>query len=85
MELKPVKYEVLGHSSERHRVFIEARSKETWTCTDGYGCLNADGEFEDEPSPSNRTDDFIARTRFATPELALANFERHLPAFGKHW
>jgi hypothetical protein len=34
-------------------------------CVNNQGfVLNTDGEFEDEPRPSSREDDFIARTRF---------------------
>lgn len=37
----------------------------------GTSCLAADGQWEFEPLPSSRDDDFIQRTRFMSPEAAL--------------
>jgi len=54
-----------------------------WKVTDSIGgcCLNKSGEWEWEPSPSNREDDFLARCRFATARdaigAALAAQEAH--------
>jgi len=43
-----------------------------WAVRDGRGCcLNSDGEWEYEPQPSSRKDDFLARTRF-TEQGAIA-------------
>lgn len=39
-------------------------------------CLNRDGEWEDEPLPSSRSDDFLARCRFDSAEEALAAARR---------
>jgi hypothetical protein len=84
MTLTPIRYEVVGHPLKRHRVLIEWRGENAWICTTGAGdALNTDGEFELEPLPSNRTDEFIERTRFDTPESALANFEKHLGKFDR--
>ncbi len=90
MTLKPVRYEALGHTFKRHSVFIEARKQETgltkWVCSTGdQTALNGAGKFEYEPLPSNRDAEFIARTRFDSPEAALANFERWMPTFGEQW
>ena len=86
MQLVPIRYEVVGHSFKQHSVFIESRGRTGWVCTTGENdTLNTDGEFEYEPFPSGRTDDYISRTRFDSPEAALANFERHLATFGDHW
>lgn len=44
--------------------FVESRGDGTWAIKNGGCVLNVDGVWEWEPSPSNRTDEFIARTRF---------------------
>lgn len=41
-----------------------------WAVRSYGSCLNAQGQWEDEPSPSNRDDSFIARCRFETAEAA---------------
>lgn len=42
-----------------------------WKVTDGASCLNKSGEWEYEPLPSSRDDDFMARCRFATADEAI--------------
>lgn len=44
--------------------FVESRGDGTWAIKNGGCVLNVDGVWEWEPSPSDRTDEFIARTRF---------------------
>ena len=39
-------------------------------------CLNKDGDWEYEPMPSGRDDDFLARCRFETFEAAARTAER---------
>lgn len=46
-----------------HRT-IESRGGGKWAIKDGGCVLSVDGVWEYEPNPSNRTDEFIARTRF---------------------
>ena len=43
---------------------VESRGDGAWAVKNGGSVLNVDGVWEWEPSPSNRTDEFIARTRF---------------------
>ena len=43
---------------------VEYRGKDMWAVTNGWGCLGTDGEFDYEPSPSNREDDWLATHRF---------------------
>ena len=43
-------------------------------------CLNSNGEYEEEFSPSNRTDDFMKRCRFDSAESAYKAWERSLTA-----
>ena len=46
-------------------ITVERRGEHTWVVRRGSAVLNTDWEFEYEPMPSNRTDDFISRTRFS--------------------
>ncbi len=47
------------------------RSDDRWTVCGPRGMMNLDGEWEWEPLPSSRTDEFLARTRFGL-EVAWA-------------
>lgn len=38
-------------------------------------CLNKDGEFEYEPSPSSRDDNFYSRCRWPTPQAAYSAWQ----------
>lgn len=49
---------------------VEERGDDSWAVKKMGSCLNVDGEWEYEPSPSNREDDFLERCRF-TEEEAL--------------
>lgn len=40
-------------------------------------CLNKDGEWEFEPLPSNRSDEFFLRCRYETFEAASSALETH--------
>lgn len=48
------------------RITISRRddTKDVWAIINGGHCLNRDGVWEWEPSPSNRDEAFIERTRF---------------------
>ncbi len=54
------------------RITIQRRRQrdgtKKWSVNDSGCVLNSDGKWECEPSPSNRTDDFIATTRFTLEE-----------------
>ena len=61
-------------------VFIEWRGGDSWVvATNGRMVLNHGGEWEYEPNPSNRTDDFLARTRYKHAETALNHWKRWNP------
>jgi hypothetical protein len=47
---------------------VESRGPSQWAVCHPGEVLNADGEWEWEPQPSSRTDEFIARTRFTFAE-----------------
>lgn len=55
-----------GGPEYTEEVHVEPRDAERtqWAVCCLKRCLNVDGGWEWEPSPSNRDDDFIARTRF---------------------
>lgn len=63
---RPSAYNIEGLPSEHSRARLERRDpeKDCWAIIDAGFCLNTDGEWEWEPSPSNRDADFIERTRF---------------------
>jgi hypothetical protein len=50
------------------RLTIEWRGDDRWIVKHMTQVLNKKGEFEWEPSPSNRTEAFIKRTRFSFDE-----------------
>lgn len=53
-----------------------------WAIVDEMNtCLNHDGEWEWEPSPSSRTDEFFARCRWSDLREAVAFVEDHLAKY----
>lgn len=57
---KAISFKISGN------VYVESRGAGIWAVTSGgRSVLNSDGEWEFEPMPSSRTDEFIARTRFS--------------------
>jgi hypothetical protein len=54
-----------GHHSG---VSVVWRGLDMWAVTQEPHCLNSTGEWEYEPSPSNRDDAFLARCRFTRDE-----------------
>jgi hypothetical protein len=45
-----------------------------------FPCLNVDGEWEYEPMPSNRSEEFLAQCRFESLEVAVAHLEQYIVA-----
>ena len=65
--------DVINHKA----VYVQYRGSGKYIITpDRHDVINRDGEVEWEPSPSNRDDDFIERTRFELEE-ALTIAERY--------
>ena len=60
------------------QVVRRSQEPEAWAIWDGGACLNRDLEWEHESLPSNRTDDFIARTRWPTASDAMGFARRYL-------
>lgn len=54
------------------RMTVESRGSTGWAVCDGRMCLTKRGDMIYESMPSYRTDQFIKRTRFATPQEAFA-------------
>ncbi len=52
---------------------VDYRGNDLWAVKHGGQCLDSDGEWDYEPMPSNRTDEWIATHRFnLTRALLLA-------------
>lgn len=59
-------------------VSVEYRGKDQWAVLHFGFCLGDDGEWDYEPSPSNRDDNWLATHRFDM-ETALALACKHAP------
>jgi hypothetical protein len=59
-------------------VTVEYRGKGKWAILHGRFCLGVDGEWDWEPSPSNREDDWVAAHRFDL-QAALDLAREHAP------
>ena len=70
--LKPVKYSI---GLDEYHVFIESRREGSWALVWMGSCMDLEGQFNDEPSPSNRDENFIKNHRFSTPEEAYQVFK----------
>jgi hypothetical protein len=65
-EISVAKYRV---GKGRNSIYIEDRGDDRWAITrDSSACLNTDGQWECEPMPSSRTDDFLSRCRYSLDE-----------------
>jgi hypothetical protein len=76
-ELEPRSYAIVGSGEDGRPwdcVKIEWRSGGKWAVVYNGAVLNHAGEWEDEPFPSSRTPAFKRRTRFASPDEALAAY-----------
>lgn len=65
---------------KRHRLELlnQKNGSEKWAIRDNWECcMNKDGEWENEPMPSNCDDDFFKRCRFDTVEEALTVYNSH--------
>ena len=71
-------------------ITLEKRSPTTWVIFSSGQCLNKEGEWDYERTPSNRTDEYIASTRFNSIEEAVDFYLRWRSQFylfvlkGKH-
>lgn len=63
--VRPTEYEITREGGAGG-IFLKVswRSEGKWAVTTFGQVLNSSGEWEYEPQPSNRTDEFIKRTRF---------------------
>lgn len=85
LKLEPTVYRVLGIEGRiagHLPITIEERGQRDgsvrWVVNDAGFVLNARREWEYEPLPSSRGDDFIARTRFFSPGAALFILKKHI-------
>lgn len=72
MTLKPISYLI----NEDNFIKVEYRGKDKWAITNSDLVLNKHNEWEYEPLPSSRTDEFIQRTRFDSAHAALEFYEQ---------
>lgn len=70
--LKPIKYSI---GLDHWHIFIEERSPGRWAVNYMGDCMNKDGKFEYEVSPSSRTDEYKEEYRFSSPEEAYSVFK----------
>lgn len=73
--LKPCKYRYGELGRGITNIYIEERDNDVWAITRGNSTLNRDFEWEYEPMPSGRDDDYLKRNRFTFEEAVnhLAN------------
>jgi len=60
---------------------INRDNRTMWAIVSGNAVLNHDAEWEHEPLPSNRSDDFIARTRWPSAREAIEFAQRHIEKY----
>ncbi len=77
---KPVKWEIGGTVMDSITLEVVARpdGSDRFAIRNRGNCLNTDGLWEWEPSPSNRDDDFFKRCRFDSFEDAIKIAEKYL-------
>lgn len=80
-ELVVNEYQIEGGGPRDRRSIVLKRQPQRsgpdkWAINDGGSCLSREGEWEWEPLPSSRDDDFISRCRFDTPEEALGAYAK---------
>lgn len=76
IRLFPEKYRVILDDSFTNMT-VESRGSTGWAIVsfETGETLNRDGDWEYESSPSNRTEDYLARNRYATVEEAQKHME----------
>lgn len=72
----PKLYEIPYGSHHSEVIQISYRGSDNWVVIQFGEVLNRDEQWEYEPLPSNRTDEFIARTRFPLIE-AISLAQKH--------
>lgn len=68
--MKPVKYVL----NEEFGIYVDYRGPDSWAVSYGGMCMDFEGNWDYEPSPSNRYEEWISTRRFRTPEAAEAAF-----------
>lgn len=76
----PSKYNIVRrHDGRPQEITIQLRGTSGWAVVSDTGdVMRRDGYWQYEPSPSNRSNEFVHLTRFATADDAFAAFK----AFG---
>ena len=63
-----------------HIDLVRGKGGDCFAVRRGGAVLANDGEWEYEPMPSSRDDDFLRRCRYATLADAIFAYEKHGPA-----
>ena len=63
------------------RICQRNHDPDTWAIVDTGWVLNHDGDWEMEPMPSNRTDEFIQRCRWPSAREAIAFAQAHMEQY----
>ena len=74
-ELRVLVYE-LDKDHYGHPITLEWRGDGTWAICHLGSVYSRNHEWEYEPNPSSRSDEFIARTRYSSPEEAVEHWRR---------
>lgn len=61
----------------RLRRMMQRDGSSKWAIYEGSRCMNRDGEWEYEPLPSSRDEDFLNWCRFDSPEEAMTIYAKH--------
>jgi hypothetical protein len=75
-ECKSTTFTIVGNAA----VTIQERGQKSWSICQPGMVMNKRGEWEYEPFPSQRSQDFISRTRWPSPEEAYEFYRRNIPA-----
>lgn len=65
-------YVVERDANNRPLTFVEQRGDDKWAIVQHGMTLNKDGQWEYEPQPSSRDEDYLQRNRYDGADAALA-------------
>ncbi len=77
MKLEAVKY-AIRDSDNRTLAYIEYCGMDKWAIRNKGECLDFSGNWNYEPSPSNRTKEWLAINRHPSPGYALEFYDAYL-------
>jgi hypothetical protein len=81
VKLVATKYVIPGQRDvavEMREMSDDGQAAIAWAVTGICSVLSTNLRWEYEPAPSSRTEEFIKRTRFSSPEEALGCYQQYL-------